>query len=97
MAEVLGGTNLISLCHHSQGDGLFSVFPKKSCNYKTSSSVRWFQPLNLTTPESLRSSFSPRRDFHGRDLLFNVTNPCPREGIFYFLIYIYILYIHPER
>jgi len=84
MAEVLGGTHLISSCHHSQGDGLFSVFPKKSCTYKSSSSVKWFQPLNLTTPLSLRSSFSSRSDFHGRRFVLQENKFMPKRGNFRF-------------
>jgi len=84
MAEILGGTNLISSCHHNQGDGLFSVFPKKSCNYKSSSSVRWVQPLNLTTPKSVRSSFSSRSDFHGRRFVLQENKSVPKRGNFRF-------------
>jgi thiol-disulfide isomerase/thioredoxin len=77
MAEVLSKTNLFSSCHHSQHDG-FSVFPK-SCNYKSSSSVKLFQPLKLKS-QALRSS----SDFYGKKIVLQENKAMPKRGNFRF-------------
>ncbi|GMY14222.1 thioredoxin-like 1-1, chloroplastic [Fagus crenata] len=77
MAEVLSKTNLFSSCHHSQHDG-FSVFPK-TCNYKSSSSVKLFQPLKLKS-QALRSS----SDFYGKKIVLQENKAMPKRGNFRF-------------
>ncbi|KAK7856718.1 thioredoxin-like 1-1, chloroplastic [Quercus suber] len=78
MMEVLSKTNLFSSCHHSQQDGFSVVFPK-SHNYKSSSSVRWFQPLKLKS-QALRSS----SDFYGKRIVLQENKALPKRGNFRF-------------
>ncbi|XP_030927307.1 thioredoxin-like 1-1, chloroplastic [Quercus lobata] len=78
MMEVLSKTNLFSSCHHSQQDGFSVVFPK-SRNYKSSSSVRWFQPLKLKS-QALRSS----SDFYGKRIVLQENKALPKRGNFRF-------------
>ncbi|KAL4607039.1 thioredoxin-like 1-1, chloroplastic [Castanea sativa] len=78
MMEVLSKTNLFSSCHHSQRDGFSVVFPK-SRNYKSSSSVRWFQPLKLKS-QALRSS----SDFYGKRIVLQENKALPKRGNFRF-------------
>jgi len=78
MMEVLSKTNLFSSCHHSQQDG-FSVVLPKSRSYKSSSSVRWFQPLKLKS-QALRSS----SDFYGKRIVLQENKALPKRGNFRF-------------
>lgn len=78
MAEVLSKTNLFSSCHHGRRAGLSSAFPKKSCNYKPSSSVRWFQPLKLKS-HAVRSSSLSSSDFHGNRLVIHANRTIPKR------------------
>ena len=78
MMEVLSKANLFSSCHHSQQDGFSVVFPK-SRNYKSSSSVRWFQPLKLKS-QALRSS----SDFYGKRIVLQENKALPKRGNFRF-------------
>jgi len=78
MMEVLSKTNLFSSCHHSQQDG-FSVVLPKSRSYKSSSSVRWFQPLKMKS-QALRSS----SDFYGKRIVLQENKALPKRGNFRF-------------
>ncbi|XP_050244837.1 thioredoxin-like 1-1, chloroplastic [Quercus robur] len=78
MMEVLSKTNLFSSCNHSQQDG-FSVVLPKSRSYKSSSSVRWFQPLKLKS-QALRSS----SDFYGKRIVLQENKALPKRGNFRF-------------
>ena len=78
MMEVLSKANLFSSCHHSQQDGFSVVFPK-SRNCKSSSSVRWFQPLKLKS-QALRSS----SDFYGKRIVLQENKALPKRGNFRF-------------
>ncbi|KAK9986774.1 hypothetical protein SO802_031725 [Lithocarpus litseifolius] len=78
MMEVLSKTNLFSSCHHSQQDGFSVVFPK-SRNYKSSSSVRWFQPLKLKS-QALRTS----SDFYGKRIVLQENKALTKRGNFRF-------------